>query len=89
MSKRDKEIAITILPISSPDELGAVAERIMAKALANPDARELIEQLLKDPQATPKALFDTAFTMGIAAALGEIIQGHIVGIGTGPAYSDS
>lgn len=83
---------MTILPMTNPDELGAVAQRILEKALENSETRALIDQLLEDPEAGNKRkLFGTAFCMGAASALGEMMKGHVVQVDNEPraGYGDS
>jgi hypothetical protein len=63
-----------VLPINNPDELGEVAETILRNSLRDPQADQLIEALIADPEVTRLQLVHTAFAMGAAAALGEVIQ---------------
>ena len=78
-----------ILPMTSPDDLGEIAQYILKKAVENPETRVLIEELINDPKPTRKQLFGTAFAMGASSALGEMMQGHIVQIGSPQSQSDS
>lgn len=80
---------VRILPMRNPDEFGKVAETILERALENPEARAVIDALIEDPKPTRKELFHTAFAMGVASALGEMIQGNVVQIGENMSHSDS
>lgn len=62
--------------MTNPDELQQVAEVILLKALNDQETAKLIQQLIDDPDADRKALFDTAFAMGVASVLSELANGH-------------
>lgn len=68
-----------ILPLTNPDELNEVAATILRNNLMDPQREQLIEQLIADPQADRRALVHTAFAIGAAAALKEVMEGHVIG----------
>jgi hypothetical protein len=69
-----------VLPIRNPDDLPEVAATILRNALADPRAKEVIEALIADQEATRDKLFATAFAMGVVSALGEVMAGHVIGV---------
>lgn len=69
-----------ILPITNPDELSVVAETILRNTLRDKRAFELIEALIADPEADRRQLVITGFALGAAAALNEMMQGHLINV---------
>jgi uncharacterized membrane protein YjjP (DUF1212 family) len=79
-----------IIPMTNVEEVQKVAQRILEKAVENPETRAVIERLIQDDkEANRRTLFCTAFAMGAGSALAEMMQGHVVQVGSEPeSYSD-
>jgi hypothetical protein len=70
---------VRILPLTNPDELSEVAETILRNNLTDPRVEQLIEELIADSEVNRRQLVHTVFAIGAAAALKEVIQGHVIG----------
>jgi hypothetical protein len=67
-----------IIAMNTPDQLGEVATAILTHALADPESKQLLEQLIADPDVTSRELVHTAFAIGAVATLNEVMQGHVI-----------
>jgi hypothetical protein len=58
-----------------------IARRVLAEALSDPELRELIDQMVADPEVTRRQLYHTAFVQGVVHALECVSQGRILNLG--------